>query len=66
MSPSSRGPVSTAASKSPPTASSCEATLGFLYASFSEQIEQRLQRNLDRLLGEGEPADDAYNDDAWR
>jgi putative polyhydroxyalkanoate system protein len=43
-----------------------EATLGFLYASFKEQIEQRLQRNLDRLLGEGEPPDEAYNDDAWR
>jgi putative polyhydroxyalkanoate system protein len=43
-----------------------EATLGFLYASFKEQIEQRLVKNLDALLGTSEPADDdAYNDKDW-
>jgi putative polyhydroxyalkanoate system protein len=39
------------------------ATLGLLYASFSAQIEQRLQRNLDELLGAGEADDGAYNND---
>lgn len=43
------------------------ATLGFLFASFSEQIEQRLNQNLDTLLGAGDDADDgAYNDKDWR
>lgn len=42
------------------------ATLGFLFANFSEQIEQRLQQNLDALLGDKSPADDdAYNDRDW-
>jgi putative polyhydroxyalkanoate system protein len=43
------------------------ATLGFLYASFSEQIEQRLLQNLDALLGTRTSAedDDAYNDKDW-
>ncbi|RST54294.1 polyhydroxyalkanoic acid system family protein [Variovorax sp. MHTC-1] len=41
------------------------ATLGLLYASFSDQIEQRLQRNLDELLGASEADDDAYNDKDW-
>ncbi|MDQ0014808.1 putative polyhydroxyalkanoate system protein [Variovorax boronicumulans] len=27
-----------------------EATLGFLFSSFSEQIEQKISRNLDELL----------------
>lgn len=27
-----------------------EATLGFLFSSFSEQIEQKISRNLDALL----------------
>ena len=45
------------------------ATLGFMFASFSEQIEQRLLQNLDESLGEKSPAeddDDAYNDKDWR
>jgi putative polyhydroxyalkanoate system protein len=43
------------------------ATLGFLFASFSEQIEQRLLQNLDALLGDKSTAgdDDAYNDKDW-
>lgn len=43
------------------------ATLGFLYASFGEQIEERLRQNLDALLGGAKaPADDdAYNDKDW-
>ncbi|MEJ7685880.1 MAG: polyhydroxyalkanoic acid system family protein [Variovorax sp.] len=41
------------------------ATLGFLYGSFSEQIEQRLEQNLDALLGTSAPAGDAYNDKDW-
>ncbi|MDM0077399.1 polyhydroxyalkanoic acid system family protein [Variovorax sp. J2P1-59] len=42
------------------------ATLGFLYGSFSEQIEQRLLQSLDALLGAKAPADDdAYNDKDW-
>jgi putative polyhydroxyalkanoate system protein len=42
------------------------ATLGFLFASFSEQIEQKLVQNLDALLGRTEPEDDdAYNDKDW-
>lgn len=45
------------------------AALGFLYGSFSEQIEQRLQRNLDNLLGTGTAVDneeDGYNDKDWK
>ena len=43
------------------------ATLGFLFASFSEQIEQRLNQSLDKLLGARDDADDgAYNDKDWR
>ncbi|RZL90419.1 MAG: polyhydroxyalkanoic acid synthase [Variovorax sp.] len=42
-----------------------QATLGFLFANFREQIEQRLQQNLDALLGASEPPDDAYNDRDW-
>lgn len=43
------------------------ATLGFLFASFGEQIEQRLNHNLDALLGTSDAADDdAYNDKDWR
>lgn len=45
------------------------ATLGFLYGSFSEQIEQRLKQNLDTLLGTSQAEaedDDAYNDKDWR
>ncbi|MBT2321949.1 polyhydroxyalkanoic acid system family protein [Variovorax paradoxus] len=44
-----------------------KATLGLLYGSFSEQIEERLQRNLDELLGtsEADDDDDAYNDRDW-
>jgi putative polyhydroxyalkanoate system protein len=33
-----------------------EATLGFLFAAFSEQIEQRLARSLDGLLADAAPA----------
>ena len=43
-----------------------DATLGFPYGSFSEQIEQRLQKSLDALLGAKTPADDdVYNDKDW-
>ena len=43
------------------------ATLGFLYGSFSEQIEQRLTQNLDAMLGAGTGVDDdAYNDKDWK
>ncbi|VTU18838.1 MULTISPECIES: polyhydroxyalkanoic acid system family protein [unclassified Variovorax] len=46
------------------------ATLGFLYSSFSEQIEQRLTQNLDALMGTGTDDasvdDDAYNDKDWK
>jgi putative polyhydroxyalkanoate system protein len=43
------------------------ATLGALYGNFSALIEQKLNSNLDELLGAGEPPDDdAYNDKAWR
>ena len=41
------------------------ATLGFLYGSFSGQIEQRLQQNLDALLGTGAPVDDGDNGKGW-
>ncbi|MBU1357816.1 MAG: polyhydroxyalkanoic acid system family protein [Gammaproteobacteria bacterium] len=41
------------------------ATLGFLYGSFSGQIEQRLQENLDAMLGARDPEDGAYNDKDW-
>lgn len=45
-----------------------EATLGFLFASFGEQIQQRLNKKLDALLGGTSAAedDDAYNDKDWR
>ena len=33
-----------------------EATLGFLFAAFSEQIEERLARSLDELLAGAAPA----------
>jgi len=33
-----------------------EATLGFLFAAFSDQIEQRLARSLDELLAGPAPA----------
>jgi putative polyhydroxyalkanoate system protein len=44
------------------------ATLGGLFGSFSEQVEQRLRGKLDELLGGGEDEedDDAYNDKDWR
>lgn len=41
------------------------ATLAFPYGNFSEQIEQRLLKNLDDLLGTGAQDDDAYNDKDW-
>ena len=31
-----------------------DATLGFLFSSFSEMIEQKISRNLDALLGPAE------------
>jgi putative polyhydroxyalkanoate system protein len=49
------------------------ATLGFLYGSFSEQIEQQLTQNLDAMLGNGngngtdvDDDDGAYNDKDWK
>ena len=58
-------PASMAASRSAPTASA-GATLGFLYGNFSEQIEQRLLKNLDDCSAPGARADDdAYNDKDW-
>lgn len=49
---------------------SFRATLGFLYSSFSEQIEQRLTKSLEGLMGgSGAGAsveDDAYNDKDWK
>ena len=42
--------------------------LGFLYGNFSEEIEKRLQQNLDGLLGTGTPVEDedGYNDKDWK
>ena len=42
------------------------AVLGFLYGNFSAQITQRLNQNLDALLGVGNAEEDGYNDDAWK
>ncbi len=44
---------------------SLRATLAFPYGNFSEQIEQRLLKNLDDLLGTGAQDDDAYNYKEW-
>jgi putative polyhydroxyalkanoate system protein len=33
-----------------------EANLGFLFSSFSDQIESKISKNLDKLLGTAEPA----------
>ncbi|GAA4337458.1 hypothetical protein GCM10023165_15480 [Variovorax defluvii] len=42
------------------------ATLGGLFGGFSEQLEQRLRKKLDELLGgAGDEEDDAYNDKDW-
>ena len=39
-----------------------EARLGFLFGSFSEQIERKISQNLDKLLGP-EAAEPKYDDD---
>ncbi len=39
-----------------------EANLGFLFSSFSDQIESKISKNLDELLGTAEPAP-KYDDD---
>ena len=40
-----------------------EANLGFLFSSFSDQIERKISQNLDKLLGTGAPAEPKYDDD---
>ena len=43
-----------------------EANLGFLFSSFSDQIERKISQNLDKLLGteaSAEPAEPKYDDD---
>jgi putative polyhydroxyalkanoate system protein len=51
-----------------------QATLAGLFGGFSEQIEERLRKKLDELLGaaagadgdDNDEDDDAYNDKDWR